>query len=61
MPRLVVQIRHQNDMCYDESGLRAQNIDINLGSIITTFRRAYVINLMSLASPLLMVVPQLQF
>ena len=60
MARLVVQIRNQNDMCYDKSGLRVQNIDIDLGSIITTFRRAYVINLRSLVSLLLMVVSQLQ-
>ena len=47
-------------MCYNESGLYAQNIDINLGLIITTLGRAYVINLISLVSLLLMVVSQLQ-
>lgn len=52
--------QNQNDMCYNESGLYAQNIDINLGLIITTLGRAYVINLISLVSLLLMVVSQLQ-
>jgi hypothetical protein len=33
MARLMVRTRHQNDACYDEIGLCAQNIHTILGSI----------------------------
>ena len=43
MARLGVKNGHRKDMCKDEIGLCAQNIDAILGSIVNTIWRAYVI------------------
>ena len=34
MARLVTKNRHQKNMCHNEIGLCAQNIDINIGSTL---------------------------
>lgn len=40
----VVEDKHQNDTCYDEIELCAQNIDTIVGSVGNTIERACVIN-----------------
>ena len=51
MARFIVKNGHHKDMCYDEIGLCAQNIDTFLGSIINTIgdhiERRRTFNLMS--------------
>lgn len=41
MARVVVENGHQKDTCYHETGLCTQNKDIVLGTIDSTFGRAY--------------------
>lgn len=43
MARLVVNNTHQNDTCYNDARLCAQNIHTNLGSIVNTTGRVHVI------------------
>ena len=43
MARLGVKKGHRKDICNDEIGLCAQNIDAILGSIVNTIWRVYVI------------------
>ena len=43
MARLVFKTRDQKDMCYNEIGFCAQNINTILGLIVNTNRRAYAV------------------
>ncbi len=43
MARLSVKNGYHKDLCYDEIGPRAQNIDIVLGWLLNMIGRAYVI------------------
>ena len=44
MARLIVEIGHLKEVCYNEIGLCAQIIDIILGSIVNTFVKIYLKN-----------------
>ena len=37
------QVWHQKDVYYDEIGLCAQNVDVNLGSLVNTIGRCVII------------------
>ena len=50
MARIIVQNKHQNEMCYDEVGLCDQNIDIILSWIGCTTTRAHVISIKTFIS-----------
>lgn len=47
MARLVVKIRHKNNICCNEIGLCAQITDIDLGSIMNTTLNMLALNLLT--------------